>query len=68
MSKRSPDRAQRYPGVPLHALPACRFAPYGLRRLDFNPIGSTPDEFAARIKSELATWTKVIREAGIKPM
>ncbi len=39
-----------------------------LAMLGFDPIGSTPDEFAARIKSELATWAKVIREAGIKPM
>jgi tripartite-type tricarboxylate transporter receptor subunit TctC len=39
-----------------------------LATLGFDPIGSTPDEFAARIKSELATWAKVIREAGIKPM
>jgi tripartite-type tricarboxylate transporter receptor subunit TctC len=39
-----------------------------LAALGFDPIGSTPDQFAARIKSELATWTKVIRDAGIKPM
>jgi tripartite-type tricarboxylate transporter receptor subunit TctC len=40
----------------------------GLRRLGFDPIGSTPDAFAARIKSELATWARVNREAGIRPM
>ena len=39
-----------------------------LATLGFDPIGSTPNEFAARIKSELATWSKVIRAAGIKPM
>jgi tripartite-type tricarboxylate transporter receptor subunit TctC len=39
-----------------------------LAALGFDPIGSTPDQFAARIKSELAMWTKVIRAAGIKPM
>ena len=39
-----------------------------LATLGFDPIGSTPDEFATRIKSELAMWTKVIRAAGIKPM
>jgi tripartite-type tricarboxylate transporter receptor subunit TctC len=39
-----------------------------LATLGFDPIGSTPDQFAARIKSELAMWTKVIRAAGIKPM
>ena len=39
-----------------------------LATLGFDPVGGTPDEFAARIKSELATWSKVIRAAGIKPM
>jgi tripartite-type tricarboxylate transporter receptor subunit TctC len=28
-------------------------------------VGSTPDELAAHIKSELATWSKVIKAAGI---
>jgi tripartite-type tricarboxylate transporter receptor subunit TctC len=39
-----------------------------LAMLGFEPIGSTPDQFAARINSELAIWSKVIRAAGIKPM
>lgn len=30
-------------------------------------IGSTPEEFAALIKTEIVKWAKVIREAGIKP-
>ena len=30
------------------------------------PIGSTPEEYAAHIKSELERWTKVIKGAGIK--
>ena len=30
------------------------------------PVGSTPLEFAAFLKSEMAKWNKVIREAGIK--
>jgi tripartite-type tricarboxylate transporter receptor subunit TctC len=30
------------------------------------PIAETPDQFAAYIKSEIARWGKVIREAGIK--
>jgi len=29
-------------------------------------IGSTPDEFATFIRSELARWGKVIKAAGIK--
>jgi tripartite-type tricarboxylate transporter receptor subunit TctC len=28
-------------------------------------VGSTPEELAARIKSEMAKWGKVIRDAGI---
>ena len=32
----------------------------------FEPIGDTPEEFAAYIKSEIGKWGKVIREAGIK--
>jgi tripartite-type tricarboxylate transporter receptor subunit TctC len=39
-----------------------------LAALGFDPVGGTPEGFAARIKAELATWRKVIREAGIKPM
>jgi len=31
------------------------------------PIGSTPDEHAATIKSEIARWRKVAKEAGIEP-
>jgi tripartite-type tricarboxylate transporter receptor subunit TctC len=30
------------------------------------PIGNTPDEFAAVIKSEQAKWSKVIREANVR--
>ena len=29
-------------------------------------IGSTPEEFAAFIKSDTAKWSKVIKDAGIK--
>jgi tripartite-type tricarboxylate transporter receptor subunit TctC len=34
---------------------------------DLEPHSSTPEEFAAYIKSEIAKWGKVIRTAGIKP-
>ena len=37
-----------------------------LAKLGFDPIGSTPDEFAAWIKTEVAKWAKVIRDANIK--
>jgi tripartite-type tricarboxylate transporter receptor subunit TctC len=38
-----------------------------LAELGYEPVASTPEEFAARIKSEIATWAKVIRAAHIKP-
>lgn len=31
------------------------------------PIGSTPEEHAAAIRSEIAKWRKVVKEAGIEP-
>jgi tripartite-type tricarboxylate transporter receptor subunit TctC len=34
--------------------------------LGFVPVANTPDEFGARIKTELPKWAKVIREANIK--
>jgi len=35
--------------------------------IGFEPVGATPDEFAARIKAEIPRWGKIIREANIKP-
>jgi tripartite-type tricarboxylate transporter receptor subunit TctC len=37
-----------------------------LSALGFEPIGSTPEEFAVRIKWEIDKWANVIRTAGIK--
>jgi len=37
-----------------------------LSRQGLEPETSTPQELAARIKSETATWAQVIRDAGIK--
>jgi tripartite-type tricarboxylate transporter receptor subunit TctC len=34
--------------------------------IGLEPIGNTPEQFAAQIKSDIARWGKVIREAGIK--
>ena len=31
------------------------------------PVGSTPEQFAAYIKSETEKWAKVVKAAGIKP-
>jgi tripartite-type tricarboxylate transporter receptor subunit TctC len=38
-----------------------------LAAVGFEAIGSTPAEFGARIKTEIAKWAKVIRDAGIAP-
>ena len=35
--------------------------------LGYEPVGNTPEEYAAQIRSEIARWAKVIRSAGIKP-
>lgn len=37
-----------------------------LATLGFDPIGNSPDAFAAWIKAEVAKWAKVIRDANIK--
>jgi tripartite-type tricarboxylate transporter receptor subunit TctC len=34
--------------------------------LGAEPVGSTPDEFAAYCKSELVKWAKVVKESGAK--
>src|SRR5215471_7286178 len=39
----------------------------GLPALGFEAVGSTPKEFAHRIKAETEIWGKVIRAANIKP-
>jgi tripartite-type tricarboxylate transporter receptor subunit TctC len=36
-----------------------------LDTLGFIPVASTPAEFAARIKSEMARWGAVVKAAGI---
>ncbi len=38
-----------------------RYAALGLM-----PVGSTPDEFSAQLKAELARWEPVVKKAGIK--
>jgi tripartite-type tricarboxylate transporter receptor subunit TctC len=31
------------------------------------PVGNTPDEFSALVKSEIAKWAKVVKAAGLEP-
>ena len=38
-----------------------------LMTLGYDPVGSTPEEFAQRIAAEREIWARVIRAAGIKP-
>jgi tripartite-type tricarboxylate transporter receptor subunit TctC len=37
-----------------------------LASLGYEPVGSTPEECDAQFKTEMAKWTRVIRDAGIK--
>ena len=37
-----------------------------LDALGFTPIASTPDAYAAQIKSDIETWSAVVKELGIK--
>jgi tripartite-type tricarboxylate transporter receptor subunit TctC len=37
-----------------------------LAALGFDPVGSTPEEFAAQMKLEMEKWAKVIRAANLK--
>jgi tripartite-type tricarboxylate transporter receptor subunit TctC len=37
-----------------------------LAELGYDLVGSTPEEFAARIKKEIVSWGKVIRAAHIE--
>lgn len=32
-----------------------------------DPVGNTPEEFAALVRSDMAKWAKVVKAAGIKP-
>jgi len=38
-----------------------------LRQLGYEEIGGTADEASGRIKADVAHWTTIIRDAGIKP-
>lgn len=38
-----------------------------IRDIGGEPGGQSPDEFATRIRTEIAKWLKVAKAAGIKP-
>jgi tripartite-type tricarboxylate transporter receptor subunit TctC len=50
----------------LAAIVAQPDTPARLLAFGFVPVGSTPEEFGAQIKSDIDTWTAVVRDAGIK--
>jgi len=35
------------------------------RAVDSDPLGSTPEQFAAHIRSEIQKWGKVVKDAGV---
>jgi tripartite-type tricarboxylate transporter receptor subunit TctC len=37
-----------------------------LAALGYEPVTTTPEEFAARIAADIPKWSKVIRDADIK--
>jgi len=37
-----------------------------LSKLGADPVGSSPEQFGAFIKAELAKWAKVVRSSGIE--
>jgi tripartite-type tricarboxylate transporter receptor subunit TctC len=39
-----------------------------LASMGADPVGSTPEEYDAFIRSEIAKWIKVVKEAGIQPL
>jgi len=38
-----------------------------MRELSYEPLGGTAEEANARIKADVARWTKIIHDAGIEP-
>jgi tripartite-type tricarboxylate transporter receptor subunit TctC len=38
-----------------------------LKQNGLDPVGSTPEEHAAQIRSEIAKWAKIVKDAKVKP-
>ena len=38
-----------------------------LRELGITPVGSTPEEFAATIREDVARYARIVRSAGLAP-
>ena len=37
-----------------------------MQTLGLDPVGGTPEAFAAFVKADIARWAKVIKESGIR--
>jgi tripartite-type tricarboxylate transporter receptor subunit TctC len=37
-----------------------------ISKLGIDPIGSTPDEFAAFLRQEIPRWKQIVQDAGAK--
>ncbi len=46
--------------------PNVTISPSLYKKLNYDPVTSTPDEFSAHIKREIAKWGKVVRTAGLQ--
>ena len=44
----------------------CVLAGSGYSRADSYPVANTPEAFGARIKAEIAKWSKVVHDANIR--
>jgi tripartite-type tricarboxylate transporter receptor subunit TctC len=63
MNRRAAGRGKLYAGI-AEALKS----PDVVQRLAADgstPVGSSPEEFGAHIKSEIAKWRKLVKDAGL---
>ena len=50
--------------VRIVAMPEVRAA---LQRIDYEPVGSTPEQFAKLIADDVARWTRIVKTSNFKP-
>ena len=37
------------------------------KSMDESPLGGTPEELGARLRADILTWAKVVKESGLQP-